>query len=84
MVIDGLHYTEELAIMQSKSADGVHEFVVGKRADGPIMKFAKQGRSCVVTPSLRSRASSERSEGSRLMGTEMLRFAQHDMTHDGR
>ena len=42
----------------------------------PIMKFHNQNRQCVVTP--------PRSEGSVSMGTEMLRFAQHDNTGFGR
>jgi len=36
------------------------------------------GQGCLVTPFTSFRASSERSEGSGLMGGEMLRCAQHD------
>jgi len=51
----------------------------------PIMEFNKQDRECIITLSAVSR-SPERSEGegSLWMGTEMLRFAQHDNSGFGR
>jgi hypothetical protein len=48
------------------------------------MNFNNRNRSCVVIPSLRPRAGSERSEGSILVSQEILRCAQDGSTIFGR